>query len=86
MGKKGEVGKTSYDQISPVILGQQSFADMVAKDKANKSKAKSRDSKRNTRRPDPTWPPNGSRPPSKRLPRRQTGWCSLRKRWFLRRA
>src|SRR5882724_402728 len=42
MGKKGEVGKTSYDQISPVIIGQQSFADMVAKDKANKDKVMAR--------------------------------------------
>jgi cytochrome c peroxidase len=27
---------TSYDQVSPVLLGQQSFAAMMAKDKANK--------------------------------------------------
>src|SRR5262245_39417330 len=29
--------KTSYDQISPVLLGQESFANMMAKDKAGKS-------------------------------------------------
>ncbi|MCI0464430.1 MAG: cytochrome B6 [Gemmataceae bacterium] len=34
---KGSVGKTSYDQISPVILGQESFANMLAKDKASKA-------------------------------------------------
>ncbi|HEX4591348.1 MAG TPA: cytochrome B6 [Gemmataceae bacterium] len=28
---------TSYDQISPVLLGQQSFANMMAQDKANKA-------------------------------------------------
>jgi cytochrome c peroxidase len=31
-----DVGKTSYDQIAPVILGEQSFADVMAKDKAGK--------------------------------------------------
>lgn len=31
------VGKTSYDQISPVILGQQSFEKMMADDKASKA-------------------------------------------------
>src|SRR5262245_60009378 len=34
--KAGEAPKSSYDQISPVLLGQQSFADMMAKDKADK--------------------------------------------------
>ena len=34
--KAGETPKSSYDQISPVLLGQQSFADMMAKDKADK--------------------------------------------------
>src|SRR6266545_6785583 len=34
--KKADIGKTSYDQISPVIIGQETFAAMVAKDKANK--------------------------------------------------
>jgi cytochrome c peroxidase len=33
---KGDVGKTSYDQISPVILGQETFEQMMAKDKAAK--------------------------------------------------
>jgi cytochrome c peroxidase len=28
--------KTSYDQVSPVLLGQESFQDMMAKDKADK--------------------------------------------------
>src|SRR5262245_26118411 len=35
-GKKADVGKTSYDQIAPVILGEGTFADVMAKDKANK--------------------------------------------------
>lgn len=35
---KGDVGKTSYDQISPVILGQETFEKMMATDKANKDK------------------------------------------------
>jgi len=39
---KPEVGKTSYDQISPVILGQQTFAQMLAKDKAAKSEIMAR--------------------------------------------
>jgi cytochrome c peroxidase len=34
--KKRDVGKTTYDQISPVILGQETFAQMVARDKAGK--------------------------------------------------
>src|SRR4051794_38809201 len=33
----GEKGKTSYDQISPVLLGEQSFDAMRAKDKADKA-------------------------------------------------
>jgi len=33
---KPEVGKTSYDQIAPALVGQVSFADMMAKDKAGK--------------------------------------------------
>ena len=33
---------SSYDQISPVLLGQQSFADMMAKDKADKPAVMSR--------------------------------------------
>lgn len=35
---KRDVGKTSYDQISPVILGQESFEKMMAADKAGKDK------------------------------------------------
>ncbi len=34
---KKEVGSSSYDQISPVLLGQESFATMMAKDKAGKA-------------------------------------------------
>jgi cytochrome c peroxidase len=37
--KKGQfrdVGKTSYDQIAPVIIGEETFAAVVARDKANK--------------------------------------------------
>jgi cytochrome c peroxidase len=37
-----DVGKTSYDQISPVLLGEESFKKMVAQDKANKDKVMSR--------------------------------------------
>jgi hypothetical protein len=33
---KPDVGKTTYDQISPVILGQETFEQMMAKDKAGK--------------------------------------------------
>ncbi|HEX7860956.1 MAG TPA: cytochrome B6 [Verrucomicrobiae bacterium] len=32
-----EKGETSYDQISPVLLGKESFKDMMAKDKAGKA-------------------------------------------------
>jgi cytochrome c peroxidase len=35
-GKK-DVGKTSYDQIAPVILGETTFAEVLAKDKAGKA-------------------------------------------------
>lgn len=38
-------GKTSYDQVSPVLLGQQSFADMMAKDKADKPEVVARQKK-----------------------------------------
>ena len=35
---KKDVGKTSYDQIAvPVLLGQESFATMMARDKAAKA-------------------------------------------------
>ncbi len=40
--KKGDVGKTSYDQISPVILGQETFEKMMAADKAGKDKVMAR--------------------------------------------
>src|SRR6516225_7618263 len=33
---KGEVGKTSYDQIAPVLIGQETFAQMKANDIKNK--------------------------------------------------
>jgi cytochrome c peroxidase len=32
-----DVGKTSYDQIAPVLIGQETFAGMMAKDKAGKA-------------------------------------------------
>src|SRR4051794_40713129 len=35
-GKK-DVGKTSYDQIAPVILGETTFAEVLTKDKAAKA-------------------------------------------------
>jgi cytochrome c peroxidase len=38
-------GKTSYDQVSPVLLGQQSFAEMMAKDKADKPEVVARQKK-----------------------------------------
>jgi cytochrome c peroxidase len=37
-----DIGKTSYDQISPVILGQESFEKMMTQDKANKDKVMAR--------------------------------------------
>jgi cytochrome c peroxidase len=40
-GKQG-VGKTSYDQISPVLQGQQTFEAMMAKDKADKDSINAR--------------------------------------------
>src|SRR5437764_382184 len=44
-GQKPEIGKTSYDQIAPVLIGQQTFADMVAKDKAAKDEIMDRQKK-----------------------------------------
>lgn len=35
--QKADVGKSSYDQIPPVLLGQETFATMVARDKAAKA-------------------------------------------------
>jgi cytochrome c peroxidase len=40
--KDADVGKTSYDQISPVILGQESFEQMMAKDKKDKEAVQAR--------------------------------------------
>src|SRR5438093_8334548 len=37
--------KTSYDQISPVLLGQETFAAMMAKDKADKADVMARQRK-----------------------------------------
>ena len=37
-GTPAAAPKTSYDQITPVLLGKVSFADMMAKDKAGKPK------------------------------------------------
>src|SRR5947199_9688658 len=34
--------KTSYDQVSPVLLGQESYAKMLAKDKADKESVMAR--------------------------------------------
>jgi cytochrome c peroxidase len=36
-GEKPAVGRTSYDQVSPALTGQISFADMMAKDKEGKA-------------------------------------------------
>src|SRR5262245_2553711 len=36
-GDKPAVGKTSYDQVSPALTGQISFAEMMAKDKEAKA-------------------------------------------------
>src|SRR5437588_3334614 len=33
---KRDIGKTTYDQIAPVILGQETFAERMAKDIAGK--------------------------------------------------
>ena len=43
--KPAEPPTSSYDQISPVLLGQQTFADMVAKDKADKPAVMARQKK-----------------------------------------
>jgi cytochrome c peroxidase len=36
-GQHRDVGKTSYDQVAPVILGEETFAARLAKDKAGKA-------------------------------------------------
>lgn len=41
-GDKPAVGKTSYDQVSPALTGQVSFAEMMAKDKAAKKEVMDR--------------------------------------------
>src|SRR5262249_47549092 len=42
-GKKGnETPSSSYDQISPVLLGKETFAGQMAKDKADKAAAMAR--------------------------------------------
>jgi cytochrome c peroxidase len=40
--EKRDVGKTTYDQIAPVILGQETFAQVLKRDKANKDKIMAR--------------------------------------------
>src|SRR5688572_28872191 len=44
-GKKKDVGKSSYDQIAPVILGQETFAEVMARDKAGKAAVMARQQK-----------------------------------------
>ena len=39
---KPEVGKSSYDQVSPALLGQETFAQVLAKDKAAKDEVMAR--------------------------------------------
>jgi cytochrome c peroxidase len=39
---KRDVGKTSYDQLAPVLLGQETFAERMAKDKAGKAEVMAR--------------------------------------------
>ncbi|HUE71556.1 MAG TPA: cytochrome B6 [Pirellulaceae bacterium] len=79
-------GKTSYDQVSPVLLGQQSFADMMAKDKADKPAVMARQKKLLEERYDLTPKPDDKlamtrgKPiqvgPATRLPEGQT-WDKL---------
>jgi cytochrome c peroxidase len=42
---KRDVGKTSYDQLAPVLLGQETFAKMMAADKAAKAEVMARQRK-----------------------------------------
>jgi len=44
-GQKKDVGKTSYDQIAPVILGKETFDEVMARDKANKEAIMARQKK-----------------------------------------
>jgi cytochrome c peroxidase len=43
--KPGDAPKTSYDQVSPVLLGQESFQAMMVKDKADKPQVMARQRK-----------------------------------------
>jgi cytochrome c peroxidase len=43
--KPAEAPKSSYDQIAPALVGQQSFVDMMAKDKADKADVEARQKK-----------------------------------------
>src|SRR5258707_12340762 len=43
--KPAEAPTSSYDQIAPALIGQQSFADMMAKDKADKADVMARQKK-----------------------------------------
>jgi cytochrome c peroxidase len=43
--QKKDVGKTSYDQIAPVILGQETFNEVMARDKTNKEAIMARQKK-----------------------------------------
>ena len=43
--EQGPPGKTSYDQIAPVLLGQETFQARVAKDKAEKPSVMARQEK-----------------------------------------
>jgi cytochrome c peroxidase len=40
--QKGTVGKTSYDQVAPTLLGEQTFEAVMAKDKADKEAVNAR--------------------------------------------
>src|SRR5262249_62302391 len=42
---KKDIGKTSYDQIAPVIVGKETFAEVMARDKENKDKGMERQKK-----------------------------------------
>src|SRR5437870_5377096 len=42
---KKDVGKTSYDQIAPVIISQETFNQVMARDKAGKAEVMARQQK-----------------------------------------
>jgi cytochrome c peroxidase len=85
---KRDVGKTSYDQIAPVILGQETFAARVAKDKAGKAAVMARqkallEERYDLKRPaDPTVKMTRGKPitigPTAKLPKGMT-WEELAK-------